>query len=105
MKRSEFLKATKRAAFDRCNGFCELCGGKILTAEYDHYPVPAALGGSNELSNCRVLCKKCHRKITATVDVPAIAKSNRIWEKRAGLRKTRRPFQRRADPWGRGRDA
>lgn len=89
MSRQEFSKGVKLQAWDRSAGHCECgCGQKIVTsAEYDHYPVPAALGGSNELSNCRVLDKRCHRKITAEHDVPTIAKAVRVAEKRAGVRK------------------
>ena len=105
-KRAEFSKATKLQAWERCGGICECgCGLKIIgVAEYDHYPIPAALGGSNELSNCRVLMKKHHRQITAEKDVPAIAKSQRGFEKRIGARKTKRPFPKRIDPWGKHYD-
>lgn len=86
--RLEFPKSVKLAAWDRCKGRCECgCGMKIIKPEYDHYPVAASLGGSNELSNCRVLDVKCHRLITAKKDVPALSKSERIYEKRAGIRK------------------
>jgi 5-methylcytosine-specific restriction endonuclease McrA len=86
--RAEFTKATKLAAWERCKGICECgCGQKIIgTPEY-HHVVPAALGGSNELNNCQVLQKRCHRVRTETIDVPEIAKSVRIAEKRAGVRK------------------
>jgi 5-methylcytosine-specific restriction endonuclease McrA len=103
--RSEFTNKTKKSAFERCGGLCELCGWTIHNAEYDHYPVPAALGGSNDLSNCRCLCRKCHRRITAEKDVPSIARTRRIREKRAGLRRSRRPFPKHIDPWGKGRNA
>ena len=103
MTRLEFPKSVKLAAFERCKGICECgCGQKILTAEYDHYPVPAALGGSNDLANCRALDKRCHRKLTAEHDVPVIAKASRVFEKRAGLRKSRRGFRKKPDnydPW------
>jgi hypothetical protein len=100
MARQEFSKATKLAAFERCKGVCECgCGQKILSAEYDHWPVPAAFGGTNDLANCRVLNKRCHRKITSTSDVPKIAKATRIIEKRAGLRKSKRPFPKRVNAW------
>ncbi len=102
--RAEFTKSTKAAAFLRANGRCECgCGSRVTPGEvqYDHYPVPAALGGSNEVSNCRVLRTKCHRQITARKDVPAISKSVRVEEKAKGLRKTKRPFPQRVNPWGR----
>lgn len=99
--RAEFSPKTKLAAFERCKGICECgCGQKIEVAEYDHYPVPAAFGGSNDLDNCRALRKKCHRRITSEKDIPTIAKAKRIVEKRAGVRRTKRPFPKRANPWG-----
>lgn len=87
MTRAEFTKATKLAAFKRANECCEDCGNLITTrAEYDHI-VPAAIGGRNDLDNCQCLCRKCHRRKTDT-DWPAIARSTRLYEKRAGVRKT-----------------
>lgn len=89
MSRREFSKATKLAAWERSGGRCECgCGQKILgTPEYDHI-TPAAIGGSNDLDNCRVMAKRCHR-VKTSKDVPAIAKSTRIAEKRAGVRQGR----------------
>lgn len=99
--RQEFSRKTKLEAWSRSGGFCECgCAQKILSAEY-HHIVPAAFGGANTLDNCRVLDRRCHRKLTAEVDVPRIAKAARIEAKRAGLRK-RRPFPKRIDPWGKG---
>lgn len=95
--RAEFSKATKAAAFLRCAGVCECgCAMKIGigdAVEYDHYPIPASMGGPATLENCRVLIKKHHRHITATKDVPAIAKSTRLAEKRMGLRPKRSTFR------------
>jgi 5-methylcytosine-specific restriction enzyme A len=104
MTRREFTKSTKLAAWDRCGGRCECCGVKIISPEYDHI-VPWAVSRDGGLSNCMVLDKKCHRLKTSEKDVPQISKSVRVFEKRVGVRKTRRPFQNRPDPWGKGRDA
>lgn len=94
-KRAEFSKATKLSAWERSGGRCECgCGQKIVTsAEYDHYPVPAAFGGSADLDNCRVLDKRCHRKLTAEHDVPRIAKAARIERKRANVSPKRPGFK------------
>jgi len=105
-KRAEFSKKVKLAAWERCGGYCECgCMLKIIgIPEYDHFPVPAAIGGEATLENCRVLMKKHHRRITAEKDIPEIAKSQRIFEKRIGVRKSSRPFPKRSkdQQWGRG---
>ena len=93
--RQEFPKRVKLAAWERCKGRCECgCGQKIITPEYDHHPVPAALGGAATLDNCRVLNKRCHRVFTAEHDVPEIKKSTRIFEKRINARTRRTGFKR-----------
>lgn len=90
MARSEFSKKTKLAAWDRCQGICECCSMKIIgTPEYDH-AVADGLGGGNELENCEVLCRKCHRLKTSEHDVPKIAKAVRLNEKAKGVRSKRR---------------
>jgi 5-methylcytosine-specific restriction endonuclease McrA len=106
MKRQEFTKATKLAAWERCGGSCECgCGQNILgTPEYDHI-VAAALGGSNGLENCRVMSRKCHRRLTSAETVPTVAKATRGFEKRIGARRTR-GFRRVAGcryDWSQGR--
>jgi 5-methylcytosine-specific restriction enzyme A len=76
--RLEFTTATKRAAFARSNGKCELCG-MVFGAkkkEYDHR-LPCALGGDNSLANCMVICTPCHAEKTAKHDVPRIRKADR----------------------------
>ena len=104
--RQEFAKAVKMAAWERCKGRCECgCGFKILgTPHYDHYPVPASIGGPGTLANCRVLDRKHHKTVTDTQDIPALAKSRRIFEKRIGARGTGRGFPKPPDgydPWHR----
>ena len=100
-KRAEFSPETKIACFKRDKGKCRVCTQTIVTvAHYDHFPVPAAIGGSADLYNCRLLCRECHEKRTRTVDIPAIAKTKRIVETRMGLRAPKRPMPgSRASPW------
>ncbi len=95
MSRAEFTKLTKAQAFQRAGGRCECgCGSKLTPGEieYDHR-IPAAVGGTNDLSNCVVMRKKCHRRKTSTKDVPEISKSVRVSEKAMGLRKSSRPMR------------
>jgi hypothetical protein len=54
-KRAEFSKAVREAAWKRCGGFCEHCTNRIIEGngpQYDHYPIPAAIGGPATLENC-----------------------------------------------------
>ena len=103
-KRTEFPKSVKLKRFEYAKGRCETCTQKIVgTAQYDHV-VPDAVGGAADFDNCRVQCVRCHRVKTSTKDVPEISRSTRIYEKRAGVRKTSRGFQRHPegyDPWSR----
>lgn len=101
--RAEFTKATKANAFLRCCGKCEGCFARLLGRPEYHHMTPAALGGSNDLDNCKVLCSKCHRIETSTVTVPTVAKAVRVAEKRMGLRPSSRPFPQRIDPWGKNK--
>jgi len=85
-KRVEFSKATKRAAWRRCGGYCESCG--ILFAGkpriYDHIN-PETFSHNADLTNCQVLCTECNTRKTGEEDIPAIAKSNRTIDREAGL--------------------
>lgn len=86
MTRRNFSKAIKLRAWERCGGKCERCHQKIVgVAEYDH-TIPDRLDGEPTLKNCTVLCARCHRTKTSTLDRPAIDKDRRIEKKRAGLK-------------------
>lgn len=94
-KRAEFSESTKATAYEREGGRCQECGKPTYRgAEYDHR-IPCALGGTNELENCVVLCAPCHKRKTREHDRPAIDKSKRIAEKRMGLRAKSRGFDTR----------
>jgi hypothetical protein len=54
--------------------------------EFDHYPVRAADGGSNDLSNCVAVCITCHSFKTRTFDTPMAAKGKRVSDKHQGVR-------------------
>lgn len=78
MKRDEFTRKTKARAFERSLGYCEYCKARLQVGKfhYDH-EIPAALGGSNDLENCKVACEACHGVKTTKRDVPQIAKAKR----------------------------
>jgi hypothetical protein len=102
--RDEFPAHIKVDRFTLAKGRCELCRKLIVSvAHYDHFPVPAALGGPGTFENCRCLCRLCHERVTREHDQPAIAKSKRIVETRMGLRAKKAPFPKRRDPWGKER--
>lgn len=103
--RNEFPAQVKIERYNYAKGRCEICGKLIVSvAHYDHYPIPAALGGPGTFNNCRCLCRLCHERVTREHDVPAIAKSKRIAETRMGLRAPKRKMPKHKDPWGRGRE-
>ena len=109
--RREFSAATRRAAWQRANGRCE---GLVRadtgiaddpTAPYDYLPAlkrcnsPIDLGEfhydhidpdwfskDDELSNCQLLCRECHRRKTRK-DIRNIAKSKRLRDKQIKARK------------------
>lgn len=89
MSRREFSKQVKLQAWERSGGICECgCRQKILgTPEYDHR-LEDYVGGKNDLENCMVMSKRCHRLKTSE-NRPEIDKTRRIAEKRAGVRNSR----------------
>jgi len=101
-KRAEFSDKIKGQAWERCGGMCESCGEVIRSGngpEY-HHVIDAAIGGDNTLENCQVLCiRPCHKAVTDD-HRPAITRTKRLYEKRIGLRGTKRPFPKRMNPWG-----
>jgi 5-methylcytosine-specific restriction endonuclease McrA len=52
---------------------------------YDHI-IPDQLLGVNDLDNCQVLCRGCHREKTKS-DIARIAKAKRQFAKNRGMKK------------------
>jgi len=97
-RRAEFSKATKLARFNYAGGKCEVCGQKIISgAEYDH-AVEETLTHDNSFENCVCMCGRCHARKTKQRR-PEIDKTRRVFEKRAGLRKSSRGFRKAPDGW------
>lgn len=90
MPRAEFSKATRVAAKERAAGRCERCRAILVIGKFafDHIN-PAAFTNDNSLENIQCICDACHGTKTAKQDIPAIAKSNRIRAKAAGIRPDR----------------
>lgn len=89
--KDEFSKATKLAAWHRCNGRCEGLGGKCQQklgganrADYDHIK-EVWEGGDNSLANCQVLGKKCCHEPKTTAATGRRAKADAAAKKHAGI--------------------
>jgi 5-methylcytosine-specific restriction protein A len=91
LKRDEFGKKTKLEAWTRCKGRCEGCGCILRPGHFDYDHIkPAAFNGKAVLDNIQVLCNGlggCHSRKTFGKDIPAIAKSNRVRTREAGIRR------------------
>ena len=90
MSRTEFSAKVRKAAWERCKGFCEGCTAKLFPGRfnYDH-DKPDGLDGEATLENCKVLCTNCHHIKTTTVDRPIMQKADNIKAKHLGFKKRR----------------
>jgi len=81
--RREFSKATRALAFERTKGKCERCTARLYIGKFRfNHRIPDWMGGEPTLENCEVLCVNCDSEQTYKKDIPAIAKSKRIIDKR-----------------------
>ncbi len=104
MTRRRLSTRARLGLFLQAQGRCRICS-RLLTPgtrwEIDHV-VPLALGGADAHDNLQVLCAPCHSGKTATLDLPAIAKAERIRARHLGAARPRRPMQGgRASKWKR----
>lgn len=82
-ERREFSKNVRALAFERTKGNCERCTARLYVGKFRfNHRIPDWMGGEPTLENCEVLCINCDSKQTYKVDIPAIAKSKRIIDKR-----------------------
>ena len=89
--RVEFAARVKLKAYVRSlindKPHCELCDKLILgVPEYDHIK-PCGLGGEATIENCMVLCGACHRRKTHEQDRPVMAKADRQFKAKAGIKR------------------
>src|SRR5579883_530341 len=88
--RLNFTAETKRAALQRSSDLCEChrvpqlgrpegCGVKLVAGliRYEHI-IQDAIRKDNSLDNAACLTKTCWLEKTCTIDIPVIAKSNRV---------------------------
>jgi 5-methylcytosine-specific restriction endonuclease McrA len=87
----EFSKKVRLDAWQKSGGKCAKCTVRLSPSRfhYDHI-IPMALGGESVSTNIQVVCDACHQTKTGTVDIPTIAKSNRVRSKHLGLGTKRR---------------
>lgn len=104
--RKSISRTVRARVFDKANGACHLCGGKITASDkwdVDHV-LPLALGGADDESNFAPAHKRCHIDKTAD-DVGRIRKADRQRAVFIGAKKPskfRRPDGVRFD-WKQGR--
>lgn len=57
----EIWDSTRQRVYERDSGQCTRCRGIVTmaTCHIDHI-IPLSRGGTNELQNLRVLCRRCH---------------------------------------------
>lgn len=56
-----FSYETKKQALERAHYKCENCGtGLSMTTAEAHHKTSVDAGGSDTLSNCKILCHDCH---------------------------------------------
>lgn len=74
---------------------CHLCRGLILVGQaWDvSHEIPLGLDGADDEANRRAAHRKCHRRRTATVDLPAIARAKRVEASHHGARVARQPMR------------
>lgn len=99
VKRKQLNSRDLSALMERESRTCHLCSGQIgATEAWDvSHEIPLAQGGEDTETNWRMAHRKCHRAHTATVDLPAIAKTRRIRARHFGAKApSRRPL-----PFGR----
>lgn len=65
-QRKPIPSSVKKAVWKRDGGKCVNCGSEV-DIEYDHI-IPVAKGGSSTIQNIQILCKKCNRKKSASIE-------------------------------------
>lgn len=93
VKRKTISTKARVLVFQKHDGICHICGGKINVGEaweIEHV-VPFAMGGADDETNWVPAHKKCHVGKTKT-DVADIAKAKRREARHLGAKTSRTPL-------------
>ena len=85
-KRKSLSTKTRVGIFQRHNGICDICHGKITVGDlWDvSHRIPLELGGADDETNWFPAHRKCHKETTYKEDIPKIAKAKRLEAKNTG---------------------
>ena len=94
MSRKSLSTRDRVRIFNSHNGICHICNGKIQVGERWEvsHPRPLEMGGEDEDSNRAPAHYRCHRTLTATQDIPQIAKAKRREARNIGAHRSSRPM-------------
>jgi 5-methylcytosine-specific restriction protein A len=107
MTRKRLSARERERIYDSTYGCCDICLQPIWLGERWEvsHRIPLAAGGEDAPENRFPVHYKCHRRQTAEVDAPLIAKTRRQRQKALGIRSTSRPMPgSRASGWRRRMD-
>jgi 5-methylcytosine-specific restriction protein A len=107
MTRKRLSARERERVYDSTYGCCDICLQPIWLGERWEvsHRIPLAAGGEDAPENRFPVHYKCHRRQTAEVDAPLIAKTRRQRQKALGIRSTSRPMPgSRASGWRRRMD-
>lgn len=89
-KRRNITTKMRAEIFERHKGICHYCNMKVMPPgdSWDvSHVIPLGIGGADDETNWAVIhTNPCHRLLTATVDIPRIAKTKRQAQKNIGAK-------------------
>lgn len=90
--RKPLTRKQRVEVFMSTDGHCYVCGRKLIGGAWDaEHPQALALGGSDDISALRPICRPCHKPKTAA-DKATIEKYKRIRDRHIGAKRSRSPM-------------